>query len=142
MNTKVAALQTWLNAEGLNPPLVVDGQGGARTRNAVISMFANPNPKAVTEVELQSFASRLGCSVRQIKAVAEVESGGSGFLNSGQPKILWERHYFWKRLNIRIPLISDPAPGGYTRCIAHGMTRHRSGLLHRPRLGRRERELG
>ena len=114
MNSKVAALQTWLNAKGMTPPLVVDGQGGSATRAALLKLFANLNAKAVTAAQLHGFADRLGCTVRQIKAVAEVESGGGGFLTSGLPKILWERHYFWKRLRLNIPLISDQSPGGYT----------------------------
>ena len=46
--------------------------------------------------------------------MAKVESGGAGFLPSGHPKILWERHHFWKRLQLAAPLISNPKPGGYT----------------------------
>lgn len=113
-NTKVEALQIWLNAKGMKPQLVVDGEGGQATRDAVLTMFANRKAPAVTAAEIAAFAARLGVSVAQLKAVADVESGGSGFLVSGHPKILWERHYFWKRLRIKIPLISDPAPGGYT----------------------------
>jgi len=36
-----------------------------------------------------------------IKAVAEVESSGDGFLASGHPKILFEPHVFWKELKKR-----------------------------------------
>ena len=114
MNPKVAALQTWLNAMGMTPPLVVDGKGGQATKDAVLAMFANKAAPAVTEDDIRAFAARLGVTVVQLKAVAAVESGGSGFLDSGHPKILWERHYFWKRLRLKIPFISDPAPGGYT----------------------------
>lgn len=113
-NPKVAALQAWMNERGLKPQIVVDGIGGPATRQAVLDIFVNKQAPAVTEEEIAGFAARLGCSVRQLKAVAAVESGGSGFFNEGRVKILWERHYFWKRLQIRVPLISDPAPGGYT----------------------------
>ena len=113
-NPKVAALQAWMNERGLKPQIVVDGLGGPATRQAILDIFVNRQAPAVTEAEIADFAARLGCSVRQLKAVAEVESGGSGFFKEGRVKILWERHYFWKRLHIRIPLISDPAPGGYT----------------------------
>lgn len=39
-------------------------------------------------------ARKLGCSVAAIRAVAEVESTGAGFLPSGEPKILFEAHVF------------------------------------------------
>lgn len=39
-----------------------------------------------------------GLDMAIIKAVAEVESSGNGFLESGEPKILFEPHLFWKYL--------------------------------------------
>lgn len=39
-------------------------------------------------------AGKLGCEVACVKAVTEVESQGSGFLESGRPKILLESHRF------------------------------------------------
>lgn len=42
----------------------------------------------------------LNVGVPEIKAVTEVESSGSGFLN-GQVKILFEPHIFWKELKKR-----------------------------------------
>lgn len=39
-------------------------------------------------------ASRLGCTVAQIRAVDEVESNGGGFQSDGRPKILFEAHKF------------------------------------------------
>lgn len=114
MNPKLAALQTWLNAKGWKPQLVVDGLPGPATREAFMGIFANRAAPAVTEPELAAFAARLGGTLKQIRAVAAVESGGSGFLHTGHPKILWERHHFWKRLQLAAPLISNPKPGGYT----------------------------
>lgn len=113
-NPKVAALQSWLNLKGLKPQLAVDGVGGPATRAGLLALFANRAAPAITQAELVTIAHRLGCTVRQLLAVAEVESSGGGFDAAGRPKILWERHYFWKRLQLRIPLISDPVPGGYT----------------------------
>lgn len=118
-NPKVAALQTWLNVMGLTPPLAVDGAGGPMTSAALYAAFANPHAPKVTPNEVAVFAHRLGGTVAQVQAVAEVESSGGGFLPTGHPKILWERHYFWKRLQIKIPLVSDPAPGGYTLDADH-----------------------
>lgn len=114
MNPKLAALQTWINAKGWKPQLVVDGKAGPATREAFMGIFANRSAPAVTEAEMAAFAARLGGSLKQMRAVSAVESGGSGFLVTGQPKILWERHHFWKRLQLNLPLISNPKPGGYT----------------------------
>ena len=114
MNTKLAALQTWINAKGHKPQLAVTGTDTPETRAAFMGIFANRKAPAVTQDEIAGFAHRLGGSVKQMMAVSKVESGGGGFLDSGHPKILWERHHFWKRLQLNLPLISNPKPGGYT----------------------------
>jgi len=44
--------------------------------------------------DYEEAAAILGCEVAAIKAVAEVESSGSGFLEDGRPKILFEAHIF------------------------------------------------
>ena len=85
-------LQQWLNAHGA--ALTVDGQPGPMTRAAIKQVFANPCAPAVTEAEIAALASRLGCTVPQLRAVAQVESGGGGFDRHGRPKILFERHLF------------------------------------------------
>lgn len=46
------------------------------------------------EADFQRAAQTLDCEVACIKAVNEVESGGSGFFASGRPKILFEAHCF------------------------------------------------
>ncbi len=114
MNPKLAALQEWLNLKGVKPQLAVDGRRGPKTRAALLAIFANRQASAVMEGDIVGFARRLGAWPDQIRAVAAVESNGGGFFETGHPKILWERHYFFKRLRLKIPLISDPAPGGYT----------------------------
>lgn len=114
MNAKLAALQEWLNAKGMKPQLVVDGKVGPATREAFLLMFINRQAPQIEQSDLEGFADRLGCTVAQLSAVAAVESGGGAFFTSGHPKILWERHYFFKRLQILIPMISDPVAGGYT----------------------------
>ncbi len=55
----------------------------------------------INEQRFKDSAARLHVSVAAIKAVAEVESGGSGFLPTGEPTILFEPHVFWKRLRAR-----------------------------------------
>lgn len=46
-------------------------------------------------------ALRLNVPLAAIQAVAEVESGGNGFLSTGEPTILFEPHIFWKRLKVK-----------------------------------------
>ena len=69
---------------------------------------------------IEQAAKRLGVEARAIQAVARVESSGNGFLPTGEPKILFERHVFYKRLKaVAIdpdkvsPFICSPTPGGY-----------------------------
>jgi len=54
-------------------------------------------------------AAKIGCDIRAIKAVDKVESKGSGFLPSGEVKILFEPHVFWKELRKAgvTPIVSD-----------------------------------
>lgn len=48
----------------------------------------------MTNKDYQQAADLLGVELATIKAVAEVESRGSGFLKSGEPVILFEGHIF------------------------------------------------
>lgn len=114
MNPKIAALQEYLNARGHKPQLVVDGEPGPKTRQAIIDTFRNRVAPAVTDVDIRRFAARLGCTSRQMMAAAVTESGGAGYDADGLLKALWERHYAWKRFRILNPLLSNPTPGGYT----------------------------
>jgi hypothetical protein len=106
------AFQTFLNQRGAG--LDVDGAIGRQTKAAAMRLFSNPDAPEITAEELARIASSLGAARKQLEAFAQVESNGGGFLRSGHPKILWERHYFWRRIRVKIPLISDPKPGGYT----------------------------
>lgn len=109
----VVDLQRFLNSRAI-AGLVEDGKGGPRTRAALISAFTNRDASAITIDQIQAVANRLGASRKQVQAVAKVESNGGGWNDQGQPKALYERHYAWRRLRIKIPFLSDPAPGGYT----------------------------
>jgi hypothetical protein len=104
--------QVWLNAHGAS--LLTDGKPGPRTRAATFQVFTNLNAPAITPDQIAGFARRLGGTVKQVNAVAKVESAGGGYNDQGQPKALYERHYAWKRLRILIPLLSNPSAGGYT----------------------------
>ena len=65
------------------------------------SVLTLPTPIAADhELRASDFtraAAALNCEEACIKAVAEVESRGGGFLKSGRPKILFEAHIFSKR---------------------------------------------
>ena len=81
MNIK--ELQTWLNDKGAYPKLIADGIPGPRTENAILQVFTNKNAIAITEDQLLSLARELGdTDTKRIKAVADVESGGSGWFNT------------------------------------------------------------
>lgn len=112
MNKKVLELQKWLNSKGAN--LVEDGIGGKNTRNAILTLFVNRNANKITPADITLIAESLGTSSYQVMAVAEVEANGAAWDRQGRLKVLWERHYMWKRIQKRVPLLSDPKPGGYT----------------------------
>lgn len=109
------AFQKFLVAKGANlAPWGADGAVGKTTLAEMYRLFANTNAPAASQEQIAGIARSLGASLKQMAAFATVESAGSGFQDTGHPKILWERHYMWKRLRIKIPLVSDPVPGGYT----------------------------
>jgi hypothetical protein len=53
-------------------------------------------PGKLVDADYESAAKLLKCDVAAIKAVAEVESSGDGFLSDGRVKILFEGHQFYK----------------------------------------------
>lgn len=109
----ISEFQTWLNAKGQN--LVVDGDGGPKTRAAIMAVFTNKNAPKAEDEDFEACAERLGCSVKQMRAIAKVESTGSGFDKFGRPKILFERHKFWHATQGRFGNSdwSNPNAGGY-----------------------------
>ncbi len=52
----------------------------------------------VTGEDLRAAAAELEVEPQVLDALARVESAGSGFLEPGVPKILFEGHIFWKEL--------------------------------------------
>lgn len=92
-----------------------DGLFGPASRTALLAAFTNRSAPAVTENEMEAFAARLGCSLKQIRAVAKVESAGGGFDSVGRPKILFERHLFHRLTDGRYSpaIYSQSAHGGY-----------------------------
>lgn len=66
----------------------------------------------ISEEAFADAAEDLDCDIAAIKAVAEVEAAGAGFLDDGRPKILFERHKYRKytrgQYNQSHPDISGP----------------------------------
>lgn len=74
--------------------------------------------KTLKEQDYIDAAKSLGVDVASVKAIKEVESRGNGFLPSGLPVILFERHKMYhflreKGLPIVISDVVDPDAGGY-----------------------------
>src|SRR5688500_3062767 len=91
--------------------ITADGVAGPVTFKALTSAIkkatdnkgdAPSDPKSpvplnlLTESDFKAAARLLNCDIAAIKAVAEVESSGSGFLSDGRVKILFEGHQFHK----------------------------------------------
>ena len=101
------------------------GQAKSGSGNASVQQAGNPaatispakdGATQLTMADYQRAASSLGVDVATVRAVADVESSGGGFLADGRPKILFERHIFAQqtggRYNNSHPGISG-SPGGY-----------------------------
>ncbi len=62
-------------------------------------------------------AKLLGIEIEVIKTVYMVETGGNAFRSNGDPKILFERHYFSRNTDRKFdkthPKISNRSAGGY-----------------------------
>ncbi|MCG6187824.1 N-acetylmuramidase domain-containing protein [Maribellus maritimus] len=81
--------------------LVADGIVGSKTWAKFESKENNTgdfNEKLLSEQDLNDFAKQYDVELAAVKAVNEIESRGSGFLNDGRPKILFEGHIFWRQL--------------------------------------------
>jgi hypothetical protein len=106
-------LQNWLNAHG--QVVGVDGSIGPQSRAAIMAAFANVCAEAVTDADIAALATRIGCTTKQLRAVAKVESGGKAFDDQGRPKILFERHKFHQLTNgqYSVTSYSNPTGGGY-----------------------------
>lgn len=109
--------------------LVADGIAGDKT---LLTLRRREKPEQfLSQGAIESAAKRLGVPVASIQAVNEVESRGSGFLENGQPVILFERHVMYQRLckigkpaaelAALYPDLVNPQRGGYAGGTAeHG----------------------
>jgi hypothetical protein len=52
----------------------------------------------ISEEKYKELSERLDLEIPIIRAVAEVESSGKGFLSTGEPIILFEPHIWWRQL--------------------------------------------
>ena len=101
--------------------LIADGVAGPKTVAALLT--GERSKKLLSETDIEQAALRLGVPVASIKAINQVESAGAGFIADGRPKILFERHVFYRRLAEydidaqkmaeKFPAICNPARGGY-----------------------------
>lgn len=119
----VVELQKLLTKQGITgrnkKPISIDGDFGENTEYAVIQFQKSRNIKVdglvgnttlkalrdddthklLKESDLIAGAKRLDVPVIVIKAIAEVETLGDGYLDNGKPKILFERHRMYFYLN-------------------------------------------
>lgn len=75
---------------------VVDGIVGRRTWDSLNDAVGDV--WKLQEEDYIKAAKELQCEVASIKAVSEVESAGDGFIERGMPKILFERHWMYRKL--------------------------------------------
>jgi N-acetylmuramidase/Putative peptidoglycan binding domain len=96
------ALKAFQKSVGLE----VDGRAGTDTLKAIHAAVKDLTPSPpksgnsqaapLTDADFAYAAKILNCDIAAIKAVAEVESAGNGFLSDGRVKILFEGHQFYK----------------------------------------------
>jgi hypothetical protein len=72
---------------------------GVFSDNTAATLGAYIDRRFLDEQDFIDSASRLNVELACVKAVQEVESKGSGFLDDGRSIILFERHQFRKELN-------------------------------------------
>jgi len=106
-----------LNISGLQSRIgtTPDGKWGPKSSAALLAHFTNLAAPAVSPEDIAAYAARLGCKIKQLNAVAKVESAGGGFDKTGKPKILFERHWFHRLTGGKwsVAPFSNPSPGGY-----------------------------
>lgn len=112
------AFQEFLKAKGFYQG-AVDGIVGKNTKAAALACFQNKKATPITMPELIAFSKQLGSdNLIRIRAVAKVEASGSGWFSDGRPKILYERHKFWKHNDDttapKSTFFNYPETGNYT----------------------------
>lgn len=118
--------------------LFVDGIAGEDTLEALGGNTPATGSKALTERDIKIAARKLSIPVATLKAVTEVESRQRGFLPSGHPVILFERHIMYRRLDpserehnaAKFPGIVNEKPGGYQGGEAEWRRLRRACAIH------------
>jgi hypothetical protein len=93
-----------------------DAATAAPTPRLPEEFYAARKDEPLGDQAMAEAAQALGCEVAAVRAVAEVESRGSGFDAQGRPTILYERHVFARntapkgRFNAQFPDISFGKP--------------------------------
>jgi hypothetical protein len=75
--------------------LVTDGIVGPKTWSV---LFSAKDGRLLRQKDLNAAAERLDAPIAAIMAVNEVESRGHGFLSSGRPTLLFERHIMRRQM--------------------------------------------
>lgn len=65
-------------------------------------------PSNINDDDIRAAAGTLGVDPAVVAAVIDVETAGSGFLDSGRPKILFEAHVFGALTGFRYGNVTDP----------------------------------
>ncbi len=98
--------------------LIPDGIVGERTWASLIK--SPSRGVSLTPQDFSLVANQLGVDLAAVYAVTSVESAGRGFLPSGHPVILFERHHFYKNcttekyaLAKKYPNLCNQNAGGY-----------------------------
>lgn len=112
--------------------LVADGVVGPKS---IAAMGLDMTPTIIGMDDYEHCAKMLGIELAVVRSIAKVESNGEGMHRSGNPKILFERHYFHRRLAVvrkagetqasvnafrdsvakQHPDLCNVTPGGYTK---------------------------
>jgi peptidoglycan hydrolase-like protein with peptidoglycan-binding domain len=93
--------------------IALSTNGGVPLPMPSFRLPTEPGKPGLMDADFQRAARTLQCEVASIKAVAEVESRGDGYLASGRPKILFEAHVFSRKTQHKYdrtnPDISSPS---------------------------------
>lgn len=91
-----------LKADGVAGPVTLKALSSAVKKatdnqgDVPSDLKSNAPLNLLTESDFKAAAKLLNCDIAALKAVAEVESSGNGFLSDGRVKILFEGHQFHK----------------------------------------------
>lgn len=80
--------------------------GSADERTLEIIGYAMKRNKFISVADLRDAADELGVDFAALASVSDVESCGNGFFSCGRPKILFERHIFYREVVAK----NDAAP--------------------------------